>query len=406
MNLNKQRIKEHLRKLDFTLFREELGWDNPKSRPFPIDYLGQPFTLTPLAEKRGVQILLCSPDEKGRIPDDKMLKYIDRQVGEYAQEHLIIFIDDAQEHQTWLWAKHEYKKSTAYRIHKLHKGQSGEALAQRLITLTIELEEEANLTHQEIANRLKKGFDVEKITKKFYDRFKKEHAGFLNFIQGITSQSDCEWYTSVMLNRLMFIYFIQKKGFLGTTSKYALDGDLHYLRNRLKMSQEHNGSNTFHSFYRYFLLRLFSEGLNARERTPELERLLGNVSYLNGGIFDVHQLERDYLEIQIPDEAFDRIFRFFDEYSWHLDDRPDKAGNEINPDVLGYIFEKYINQKQMGAYYTKEDITEYISKNTIIPFIFEAAQKNAQLPLRQMDLSGRCCAIILMTIFMKPLPKG
>ena len=43
--------------------------------------------------------------------------------------------------------------------------------------------------------------------------------------------------------------------------------------------------------------------------------------------------------------------------------------------MLGYIFEKYINQKQMGAYYTKEDITEYISKNTIIPFLFDAAQK-------------------------------
>ncbi len=50
-----------------------------------------------------------------------------------------------------------------------------------------------------------------------------------------------------------------------------------------------------------------------------------------------------------------------------------RQDNEINPDVLGYIFEKYINQKQMGAYYTKEDITEYISKNTIIPFLFDAA---------------------------------
>jgi hypothetical protein len=77
-----------------------------------------------------------------------------------------------------------------------------------------------------------------------------------------------------MLNRLMSIYFIQRQGFLDTKSKHALDGDREYLRNRLKMSQEHNGSNTFHSFYRYFLLRLFREGLNARERTPELERLL------------------------------------------------------------------------------------------------------------------------------------
>ena len=59
---------------------------------------------------------------------------------------------------------------------------------------------------------------------------------------------------------------------------------------------------------------------------------------------------------------------FFDAYHWHLDERPLKKDDEINPDVLGYIFEKYINQKQMGAYYTKEDITEYISKNTVIPF--------------------------------------
>ena len=49
--------------------------------------------------------------------------------------------------------------------------------------------------------------------------------------------------------------------------------------------------------------------------------------------------------------------------------------NEINPDVLGYIFEKYVNQKQMGAYYTKEDITGYISRNTVLPFLFDTARK-------------------------------
>ena len=47
--------------------------------------------------------------------------------------------------------------------------------------------------------------------------------------------------------------------------------------------------------------------------------------------------------------------------------------------MLGYIFEKYINQKQMGAYYTKEDITEYISKNTIIPFLFDAARAKCKV---------------------------
>ena len=59
---------------------------------------------------------------------------------------------------------------------------------------------------------------------------------------------------------------------------------------------------------------------------------------------------------------------------WDLDDRPHGNGDEINPDVLGYIFEKYVNQKQMGAYYTKEDITGYIARNTVIPRLLEMAQ--------------------------------
>ncbi|MGH7140395.1 MAG: DNA methyltransferase, partial [Pirellulales bacterium] len=52
------------------------------------------------------------------------------------------------------------------------------------------------------------------------------------------------------------------------------------------------------------------------------------------------------------------------------------AREEINPDILGYIFEKYINQKEMGAYYTKEDITDYIAKNTIIPYLLDTARKD------------------------------
>src|SRR5207249_2876881 len=56
-----------------------------------------------------------------------------------------------------------------------------------------------------------------------------------------------------------------------------------------------------------------------------------------------------------------------------------RADNEINPDVLGYIFEKYINQKQMGAYYTKEDITEYISKNTLLPFLLDETRAKCKV---------------------------
>jgi hypothetical protein len=79
----------------------------------------------------------------------------------------------------------------------------------------------------------------------------------------------------------------------------------------------------------------------------------------------------------VSDDAFEKIFDFFDQYEWHLDTRDNATGNEVNPDVIGYIFEKYINDRSaMGAYYTKEDITEYISKNCIVPFLFDEVARN------------------------------
>ena len=58
--------------------------------------------------------------------------------------------------------------------------------------------------------------------------------------------------------------------------------------------------------------------------------------------------------------------------------------------MLGYIFEKYINQKQMGAYYTKEDITGYIARNTIIPFLFNAAEKQCAIAFQPEGAVWRC----------------
>jgi len=96
-----------------------------------------------------------------------------------------------------------------------------------------------------------------------------------------------------------------------------------------------------------------------------------------------HELERQYGGgIDIPDEAFEAIFDFFDSYTWQSRRTPAPRRQRDQSDVLGYIFEKYINQKQMGAYYTKEDITGYIGRNTIIPYLFDAAQKECPIAFR------------------------
>lgn len=378
MAADKQKIQRCLKSFDFThLFIEELGWDYTKELPLSITVKGQTYTLRPLAHKRDFKVYVCDPNLQGRIPEDAHLRLIDREMTAFAYEHIIIYGDAAKEQQVWQWVKREQGKPLAPRTNRLAKGQSGDLLAQKLVHLAFDLQEEESLTNPVVSGRVRNAFDVERVTKRFFERFQVEHKKFMGFIEGITAQGDREWYTSIMLNRLMFVYFIQRQGFLNTTSDNKLNGDPNYLRNHLKLTQEQHGPDTFHSFYRYFLLRLFHEGLSIHqsERTPELDRLLGKIPYLNGGLFDVHQLEHEHPAIQIADEAFERIFDFFDEFDWHLDDRPNKAGNEINPDVLGYIFEKYINQKQMGAYYTKEDITEYISKNTIIPYLFESARE-------------------------------
>jgi hypothetical protein len=379
----RQQIQQYIQDFDFKkLFKNVLGWDNLNEPPLAIPCDGQTYILRPLVEKRGVKVYVCDPDAQGKIPSDPLLRKIEREVTKHAYEHFIIYADAAREHQVWQWVKREQGKPLAPRLNRYHKGQSGELLAQKLEVLAVAINEEDKLHMPEMARRVANAFDVERVTRKFFDRFKLEHATFLNFIHGITSQADREWYASLMLNRLMFIYFIQRKGFLDTKTPGMLDGDPSYLSNRLKWVQEQRGEDQFHTFYRYFLLKLFHDGLSKREHSPELEALLGKVPYLNGGLFDLHVLERDNPEINIPDEAFQKLFDFFDDFDWYLDDRPLRNDKEINPDVLGYIFEKYINQKQMGAYYTKEDITEYISKNTIIPYIFEAAEQKCMIAFK------------------------
>jgi Eco57I restriction-modification methylase len=371
--LNRNRAQKYLQKLDFeSLFIEELGWDTVDRVSLPFEIDGEPFEVVSIAQKRGFIVYQCITSA---IPARPLRVKLDRQLTDYSKSHLLIFGDEGKQQQTWMWVRQEPGKPLAPRFEQYQVGQSAERLLQKLEVLAVVFEEEEKLTLVEVAQRTKKAFDVEKVTKKFFTRFKKEHGQFLQFIDGIQSEFDRTWYASLMLNRLMFVYFIQKKKFL--------DGDGNYLRNRLKRCQTEWGTDTFHSFYRQFLLRLFHEGLGKPGRDQDLDKLLGKVPYLNGGLFEVHQLEEKYEDsIQIPDAAFETVFNFFDEYDWYLDDRPLRNQNEINPDVLGYIFEKYINQKQMGAYYTKEDITEYISKNTIIPFLFDAVEKGCKVAFK------------------------
>ncbi|MDR3299049.1 MAG: Eco57I restriction-modification methylase domain-containing protein [Candidatus Accumulibacter sp.] len=373
--MNARRFQELLDGFDLKkLFIGELGWDRPNLDPKIVKIEDGSFTLPQLAQKRGVAVFCCSPEEaSGNIPMRSVLLKIEQEARKLAHEHLLVFSGNDKTMLTWLWVSRAPGQPSSTRTHTWHKGQSGEALRQKLSCILFTLDEEEALTLSAVTVRIRDAFDRDRVSRRFYDEFKTQHEAFAEFIKGLESTADQAWYASLMLNRLMFIYFIQKKGFL--------DGDENYLAKRMEQVRATAGEGKFHSFYRQFLRRLFHEGLGQarNERDPKLAGLIGDVPYLNGGLFSLHDIEEANPKLDVPDEAFKRLFAFFDAWDWHLDDRPLSSGREINPDVLGYIFEKFINQKQMGAYYTKEDITGYISKYTVIPHLLERTRERCKV---------------------------
>jgi type I restriction-modification system DNA methylase subunit len=375
------------------LFIEELGWSHPRGKKsLPVTIENQEYNCQRIAEVSGVVVLEVSRED---IPDSQTRQEIQRQVTERIAENLLIFVDSKRTRSLWYWVKREGSKSYI-RDHLYIKGQPGDLFLSKLAELVLDITdfEEGEPSVVEIAKLLQKGFDIEKITKKFYQEFQREHLQFLPFIQGIDRESDRKWYTSVILNRLMFVYFLQRKGFI--------DNDFNYLQNQFQASQR-RGENLF---YRQFLQTLFFQAFAKPEsqRDASVTALVGKVKYLNGGLFLQHPLENIYQNICIDDQAFENILDLFSRYSWNLDDTPGGRDDEINPDVLGYIFEKYINQKAFGAYYTRPEITEYLCDRTINKWIVE--RSNQLYPRKQfasisellINLDSPLCEILIKDI--------
>ncbi len=375
--INKRQFLSHISEGSFReLFVSELGWNRFRGQAqlptITVDEVDYCFTT--IAERNGFQILTCPVDA---IPSNSICKKIDTKLRRQANDYIAIYQLGSTEHHLWVVPVKANEKRDLVLV-EYETAEKADLLYSKIEGFSFNLGEETTIV--DLRSKVQGAFAVnsERITKDFYAGFKKEHSAFVKFISGIDDNiADKEnknkhWYTSIMLNRLMFCYFIQKKGFLNL--------DFDYLRHKLEWVRKEQGENRFfNSFYKGFLVQLFHDGLNAPVHDAEFEKIYGKIPYLNGGMFDTHILEDLYPDIEIDDNAFIRLFDFFDTWRWHLDTRITASGKDINPDVLGYIFEQYINDRaQMGAYYTKEDITEYIGRNCILPFLFDKVRtKNA-----------------------------
>ncbi len=369
--MNKRTFISYISESNFQeLFIREMGWNNPKGQThFDLNIEGTNYSFTIIAERSGFQVLTCTT---GEMPTASLAKKIDTRLRRQANDYICIFKKpSSNQHHLWVVPVKKVEKRDLVSV-EYESAEQAQFLYEKMDKLSFDLDEQTTI--MDVKERIQGCFTInsEKITSDFYKGFRKEHTHFANHIKGMDDEvklkdnRDKQWYTSVMLNRLMFCYFIQKKGFL--------DQNTNYLRDKLEwVKREKGGGKFYDTFYRWFLASLFHDGLNSPRHQPDFTQKYGRIPYLNGGMFSIHELEEKYPELDIDDEAFESLFAFFDQWHWHLDDRLTATGKDINPDVLGYIFEQYINDRaQMGAYYTKEDITEYIGRNTIMPYLIDA----------------------------------
>ena len=356
-------IKKHLISEDLeTLFIQALLWHKPKGN-VSIQIDGG--TCKKIATLKGLDIWWI---QSTSLID---ISIIEKEIAKQSSERLVI--QQGINGNLWRWP--ESRRGGLLRIssHEQSRSSAPLWLVQRLSYLRFEIDEQSDLTIIDVRERMRQSFATDQVTNRFFGEFRKMHLRLsgddesVGEIKGIDNHHDRRWYSSVLLNRLMFLYFLEKKGFL--------DNDTNYLRTRLTKVQRTIGYDEFFGFYSNFLIPLFHNALgsNSHELQPDLREMIGDVPYLNGGVFARHPLEELH-SIVVPDKIFEEIFDIFDSYKWHLDDSPGVEGNEINPDVLGHIFEKYVNQTETGAFYTPMDVTSWMSSRAIASWLLDSLE--------------------------------
>ena len=177
--------------------------------------------------------------------------------------------------QVWQWVAREPGKPAAYREITWRKGTAADLLLEKLRLIAFRLEDDDTLlTVVDVAGRLRDAFDREKLTKRFYDTFKIERESFIEFIKGLPDAVNQSWYASVLINRLMFVYFLQRKQL--PNGEGFLDNRYDYLRHHLNKTQETGKDH----YYSEFLCPLFFQGFSQAEKRDEVKNRFGDTPYL------------------------------------------------------------------------------------------------------------------------------
>ena len=240
--LNTSQLRKHLKNFQFDkLFVESLGWEYPKGQiSETIAVEGNIIPYTRIAEKNGVPILQFNQRVRNQFNSKFNKKVFHKEVKKQFNKHIVLFSDK----KNFFSLSYLSKEGQVRDHHTYFKGQNGDDFINKLTSIHFGIEDEPKIA--EIGEKLEKAFDTEKVTKKFFEGFKSNHLNFQKYISGIEDKGEQKWFASLILNRLMFIWFLQKKGFV--------NNDFNYLETKLEEIKQKLGKD---KYYSKFLTLLF-----------------------------------------------------------------------------------------------------------------------------------------------------
>ena len=223
---------------------------------------------------------------------------------------------------------------------------------------------------------VKEAFSVEKLSKTFFDEYKKHYDIFCKYMvsqPGIYQtifngdEKAIRDFNKKLLGRIVFIYFIQKKGWLGVPKNESWGkGDFNFLTNHFQNFQHPE------LFYQDFLSVLFFDTLNTKRPDDLIELVAGKpcrIPFLNGGLFE--EENKNHRNLIFDTNLFKNLFNFFDQYNFTIyEDDPNDHTVAVDPEMLGHIFENLLeDNKDKGAYYTPKEIVHYMCQESLIEYL-------------------------------------
>ena len=209
-----------------------------------------------------------------------------------------------------------------------------------------------------------RALDRENVTRQFFQRF---HAAVRDVADALGTACPGEDREALdaegllILSRLLFLSFIQEKGWLNGERRFLVDR----LEHEIARGRE---------FFAGVLVPLFFGCLNTPLHERKLAaRKLGSVPYLNGGLFEPSPFEERHEDLHLPNELMQRVLEgVFEKFDFRIAE-DDAAGTHVDPEMLGKVFESLMAEDERaasGSFYTPREIVDVLTERAIREWLF------------------------------------